>query len=258
MKDIFLRWLTGIVFFVLYAPIFVLIVYSFNSSSSRAVWSGFTLNWYFQLFRDTQVLHAAFNTLFIAICASTISAILGTLACAGLINSKKIFQSLVISLTNLPMVNPETVTGISLMLFFVSFFRLTGFLKPGMITLILAHSMFCAPYVFLSVLPKIKQITPQIPEAAQDLGCTPLQAFFKVLLPEIMPGIVTGVMMSFTMSIDDFTISYFTSGNIQTLPIIIYSMTRKSISPEINELSALLFVLLIILFLVINSRQIKE
>ncbi|MDR1240447.1 MAG: ABC transporter permease [Oscillospiraceae bacterium] len=258
MKDVFLRWFTGVVFFVLYAPIFVLIIYSFNSSSSRSVWGGFTLRWYFQLCRNTQVLRATLNTLVIATCASSFAAVLGTLACAGLVNSKKMLQNLVVSLTNLPMINPEIVTGISLMLFFVSFFRLTGFLKPGMITLILAHSMFCAPYVFLAVLPKIKQITPQIPEAAQDLGCTPLQAFFKVLLPEITPGIITGIMMSFTMSLDDFTISYFTSGNVQTLPIIIYSMTRRSISPEINALSALLFLLLIALFLIINLRQGKK
>ena len=161
------------------------------------------------------------------------------------------------NITNVPMVNPEIVTGISSMLFFVIIYRFTGLFKPGIFTLIITHSTFCAPYVFLSVFPKIKQVIPQIPEAAQDLGCTPFQAFYKVLLPEIMPGIISGLVMSFTMSIDDFTISYFTSGNIQTLPLSIYSMTKRSISPEINALSTVFFFTILILLVIINLRNEK-
>lgn len=155
------------------------------------------------------------------------------------------------------MVSPEIVTGVSSMLFFVMIYRLTGLFKPGMFTLVCAHSTFCSPYVFLSVFPKIKQVTPQISEAAQDLGCTPFQAFYKVILPQIMPGIVSGIVMSFTMSIDDFTISYFTSGNVQTLPLSIYSMTKKSVSPEINALSTVFFMSILILLIIINIRNEK-
>ena len=236
----------------MYIPIIMLIINSFNASRSRTTWGGFTLNWYKLLFKNSVILQSLENTIMIALISSLIAAVLGTLACVGMIYCKKFFKSALIHLNNIPMINPEIVMGISYMLFFVMVYKLTGFLKPGLLTLIIAHSTFCAPYVFLSVLPKIRQLTPQISEAAQDLGCTPFQAFYKVLLTQITPGIVTGIMMSFTMSIDDFTISYFTSGNVQTLPLAIYSMTRVSISPEINALSAIFFVTILFLLIIIN------
>jgi spermidine/putrescine transport system permease protein len=156
------------------------------------------------------------------------------------------------------MVNPDIVTGVSLMLLFVAAARFMGNVSLGMASLILSHITFCLPYVILSVMPKLRQMDPNLSEAAQDLGCTQTQAFFRVLLPEIMPGIVTGLIMAFTLSIDDFVVSYFTSGTTQTLPIFIYSMTRKRISPEINALSALLFAIIFLLLVVINVRTARE
>ncbi|MBR6725451.1 MAG: ABC transporter permease subunit, partial [Clostridia bacterium] len=150
---------------------------------------------------------------------------------------------------------PEIVTGVSLMLLFVFAYNTWGIFKPGIVTLILAHTTFCLPYVILSVLPKLRQINPHLYEAAQDLGCPPARAFVKVILPDIMPGVITGMIMAFTLSLDDFVISYFTSGTTQTLPIAIYSMTRKIVSPEINALSTILFVVVLILLIVVNIRQ---
>lgn len=252
MRKIIYKLFVSIIYLFLYTPIFILIGNSFNASRSRASWGGFTFHWYEILFRNSNILRALENTIIIALISSVISAILGTLACVGLVNSKKIFQNMMINLNNIPMMNPEIVIGISSMVFFVMVYRLTGFLKPGLFTLIISHSTFCTPYVFLSVLPKIKQVTPQISEAAQDLGCTPFQAFYKIILVQILPGIVTGIIMSLTMSIDDFTISYFTSGSVQTLPLAIYSMTRLSISPEINALSSIFFFTILILLVIIN------
>ena len=257
MKKSIYKCFISIIFLFLYSPIVLLIINSFNASKSRVTWGGFTFKWYKLLFNDSSILQAARNTILIAIIASVISTILGTLACIGLINSKKIWKLTFMNLTNVPMVNPEIVTGISSMLFFVMSYRLIGIFKPGLFTLILTHSTFCAPYVFLSVLPKIKQMPPQIFDAAQDLGCTSLQAFYRVVLPEIMPGIISGLFMSLTMSIDDFTISYFTSGNVQTLPLAIYSMTRKSISPEINALSTVFFLTILLLLIIINIKNEK-
>lgn len=162
------------------------------------------------------------------------------------------------NLTNLPMINPEIVTGVSLMLLFVFIYDKFGILKPGIITLILSHITFCLPYVVLSILPKLRQMDKNLYEAAIDLGCHPIRAFFKVVLPEIIPGIVSGMVLSFTLSIDDFVISYFTSGTTQTLPLAIYSMTRKIVSPEINALSTILFISVLVLLLLINVGQIKD
>lgn len=162
------------------------------------------------------------------------------------------------NVTNFPMVNPDIVTGVSLMLLFVAATRMLGGASLGMTSLILAHITFCLPYVILSVMPKLRQMDPNLSEAAQDLGCPPSSAFFRVVLPEIMPGIVTGMIMAFTFSIDDFVVSYFTSGTTQTLPIFIYSMTRKRVSPEINALSTLLFTIILLLLLVINTRTARD
>lgn len=249
-----------LIFLFLYAPIVVLIVFSFNDSTtmSRSVWSGFSIKWYLKLFQDGMLLSALRNTLVIAAVAALVSTVLGTAAAIGIGGMNKLMKRMVMDVTNLPMVNPEIVTGVSLMLLFVFVAKSMGNLTLGMFSLILAHITFCLPYVILSVLPKLRQMDPHLYEAAQDLGCSPIFAFFKVVLPEIMPGVVTGMIMAFTLSIDDFVISYFTSGTTQTLPIFIYSMTRKRISPEINALSTLLFGAIIVLLLIINFRQARD
>ena len=252
------RIYTFLIYLFLYAPIVVLIVFSFNNSKSRATWHGFTTKWYEQLFQNDEILTALTNTLLIAVVTAIVSTILGTMAAIGINSMNKWMRRIVMNVTRLPMINPEIVTGVSMLLLFVFISGSTGFLKPGMATLILAHITFCLPYVILSIMPKLRQMDPHLYEAAQDLGCAPLPAFFKVVLPEIMPGIVTGMMMAFTLSIDDFVISYFTAGTTQTLPIAIYSMTRKIVSPEINALSTLLFGAILILLIIINIRQIRD
>nr|WP_319488264.1 ABC transporter permease [uncultured Caproiciproducens sp.] len=254
------RIYTFLLFLFLYAPIFVLIVFSFNNSTtmSRSVWSGFSFKWYAQLIQDGMLLNALKNTLIIAVIAAVVSTVLGTAAAIGINGMNKWKKRMVMNVTNLPMVNPEIVTGVSLMLLFVFVAKSLGNVSLGMFSLIIAHITFCLPYVILSVMPKLRQMDSHLYEAAQDLGCSPIFAFFKVVLPEIMPGIVTGMIMAFTLSIDDFVISYFTSGTTQTLPIFIYSMTRKRISPEINALSTLLFGTIIVLLLIVNLRQSKD
>ncbi len=251
---------TALIFLFLYAPIFVLIVFSFNDTetSSRTVFSGFTLRWYERLFQDRYILEALLNTLIIAVVAALVSTVLGTMAAVGINSMKRLPRKLMMNITNFPMVNPEIVTGVSMMLLFVAATKAMGGRDLGMVSLIIAHVTFCLPYVILSVLPKLRQMNPNLYEAAQDLGCPPIRAFFKVVLPEIMPGIVTGMIMAFTLSIDDFVISYFTSGTTQTLPIYIYSMTRKRISPEINALSTVLFLCILVLLIIINVRQAQD
>ena len=211
-----------------------------------------------RLFEDKQILNALSNTIIIAIVSAAVATIIGTIAAIGIMSLNKHLKKIFMNITNLPMANPEIVTGVSLMLLFVFLFEKFNLFKPGMLTLILAHTTFCLPYVILSVMPKLRQMDSHLYEAAQDLGCTPFKAFVKVVIPEIMPGIITGVMMSFTLSIDDFVISYFVSGTTQTLPIAIYSMTRKIVSPEINALSTILFLTVLVLLVLINLRQIKD
>lgn len=247
-----------IIFIFLYAPIIVLIIFSFNNSKSRVSWSGFTLKWYKKLFEDEQILRALSNTLIIAILSAIVATIIGTIAAIGIMSLNKWSKRIIMDITNIPIANPEIVTGVSLMLLFVFLYEKFNILKPGIGTLILAHTTFCLPYVVLSIMPKLRQTDSHLYEAAQDLGCTPIKSFFKVVLPEIMPGIVTGMIMAFTLSIDDFVISYFVSGTTQTLPISIYSMTRKIVSPEINALSTILFIVVLILLVTINIRQIND
>lgn len=242
----------------LYLPIFVLMIFSFNNSKSRVIWSGFTFKWYFRLFENQEILSAFYNTLIIAGVSSLLATVLGLVASIGIVRSKKITRSAVMSLTNIPLINPEIVTGISLMLMFVFLYNNLGIFKPGLFTLICAHTTFCLPYTILSIMPKLRQMDSNIYEAAQDLGCNSAQAFFKVVLPQIIPGVITGLIISFTMSIDDFVISYFTGGTTQTLPITVYSMTRKIVSPEINALSSLLFLVVFALLLIINLRKEKD
>lgn len=247
-----------LIYIFLYAPIAVLIIFSFNKSKSRSVFTGFTLKWYAQLFSNKEVLLALANTFIIALIAAFAATLIGTMAAMTVNSSNKWTGKIILNLSNLPMMNPEIVTGVSLMLLFVIISSTFGILSPGFPTLILSHITFCVPYVMLSVAPKFRQMDKNIYEAALDLGCNKMQAFIKVVLPQISSGIVTGAILSFTISIDDFVISYFTSGTVQTLPITIYSMTRKIISPEINALSTLLFGIVLLLLLIVNMRRSKE
>lgn len=250
----------SLIYLFLYAPIFVLIIYSFNDTQTggRTTWGGFTLKWYQKLFEDRLIMEALRNTLIIAVVSALIATALGTLAAVGINSMKKLSRKVVMNVTNLPMINPDIVTGVSMMLLFVFAVNLMGNRSLGMMSLIMAHITFSLPYVILSVLPKLKQMDANLYEAAQDLGCTPARAFFKVVFPQIVSGVVTGGIMAFTLSIDDFVISYFTSGTTQTLPIYIYSMTRKRISPEINALSTVLFGVVLVLLIIINFRQKRD
>ncbi len=257
------KFYMGIIFTFLYAPIIVMIAFSFNDSKSRSVWSGFTFGWYEKLLSDDSIISALKTTLIVAVVASFFATIIGTLAAIGISAMKNKLRSIVMIATNIPMVNPEIVTGISLMLLFVSIFGVLAKigieLEFGMLTLILSHISFNIPYVILSVLPKLRQMNKHTYEAALDLGCHPFKAFFKVVLPEIMPGITTGMLMAFTLSLDDFVISYCTSGtSAQTLSVLIYSMTRKSVNPKINALSALMFITVFVLMLIVNIRQMQD
>lgn len=248
----------GLILMFLYVPIFVLIVFSFNETKSRSVFSGFTLDWYARLFNNDIIISSLINTIIIAILASIISTILGTLAAIGINSMKKVPKALVMNVTNMPIINPEIVTGVSLMLLFV-FFAARMNVEFGFVTLLIAHITFDVPYVILNIMPKFKQMDPNLFEAAQDLGCSPLQAFRKVILPEIMPGVISGFLMAFTYSLDDFVISYFTTGSTsQTLPITIYSMTRRKISPEINALSTLIFIAVVVILIVKNIIENKQ
>lgn len=242
----------ALVLLFLYIPIFVLIVFSFNSTKSRSVFSEFTFDWYIKLFQNELIMKSLFNTIIVAVIASISATILGTAAAIGINAMKKTPKAIVMNVTNLPVINPEIVMGVSLMLLFVTFTARMN-LEFGFVTLIIAHITFDVPYVILNIMPKFRQMNPHLYEAAQDLGCGPVSAFFKVVLPEIMPGVVSGFLMSFTFSLDDFIVSYFTSGSTsQTLPITIYSMTRRKVSPEINALSTIIFVVVLIVLVVKN------
>ena len=245
----------------LYVPIFVLIVYSFNTTKSRTVFEGFTFDWYIRLFQNELILTSLRNTVIISVIASVVATILGTAAAIGINSMRKVPKALVMNVTNIPIINPEIVTGVSLMLLFVFFAARMNF-NFGFTTLIIAHITFDVPYVILNIMPKFRQMNPNLYEAAQDLGCNSFQAFFKVVLPEIMPGIVSGFLMSFTFSLDDFVVSYFTSGaTSQTLPITIYSMTRRKVSPEINALSTIIFLIVVVVLIaknIIENRSVKE
>ncbi|MBQ8552353.1 MAG: ABC transporter permease [Clostridia bacterium] len=254
MRKITSKLYIALVFLFLYAPIFVLIAYSFNESKSRTVWTGFTFDWYVKLFNNEVILKSLANTLIIALIAAVVSTILGTLAAIGIYNMKKWLRTAIVNITYIPIMNSEMVTGVSLMLLFVALN-----IDLGYFTLILAHITFCVPYVILNVLPKLRQMNHNLYDAALDLGCNPIQAFRHVIVPEIMPGIVTGFLMSLTYSIDDFIISYFTTGaNSQTLPITIYSMTRRKVSPEVNALSAIIFVVVLLILLIMNFKDIRD
>ena len=249
------RIYTALMMIFLFAPIAILLVFSFNSAKSLSVFDHFSVYWYRELFRDTETLKAVRNTLVLAVSAALISTVMGTAAAVGINRMRnKVLRQAMDSVTNIPMINPDIITGISLMLMFVFVGRLFGAatsLNFG--TMLIAHITFCLPYVILQVLPKLQQMDRALPEAAMDLGCTPLRAFFKAELPEIMPGVVTGLIMAFTLSLDDFVISYFTSGNgFQTLPIRIYNMTKKTVTPKMYALATIIFFVILTLLLVSN------
>ena len=251
-----------LVFLFLYLPIFVLIVFSFNASKSRSVWSGFTLDWYKELFQNSMILDALWVTLAVSILAAVISTIIGTAAAIGF------SRTVVTTINNIPLTNADIITGVSMMLFFVLAVNVfNGTLGAalgikwnlGFVTLLIAHLTFDIPHVILCVMPKLQQLDPNIYEAAQDLGAPGFLAFRKVILPEIMPGVINGLLIAFTMSIDDFVISYFTAGStFSTLSMVIYSMAKKRVSPEINALSTLLFVVVVTLLVIVNVRQTRQ
>ena len=249
------RIYTALIFIFLFAPILILLVFSFNEAKSLSVFSGFSLKWYRELFRDDETLKAVRNTLILAISAALISTVMGTAAAVGINKLRNRFARAALdTATDIPMTNPDIITGISLMLMFVFIGSRIGLATSlSFATMLIAHITFCLPYVILQVLPKLQQIDRSLPEAAMDLGCTPSRAFFLVELPEIMPGILTGLIMSFTLSLDDFVISYFTQGNgFQTLPIRIYNMTKKTVTPKMYALATIIFFVILLLLMVSN------
>jgi len=246
---------TALIMIFLFAPMVILLVFSFNEAKSLSVFSGFSLKWYRELFRDEETLKAVVNTLVLAVLAALISTVMGTAAAVGMNRLRsRVLRTAMDSVTNIPMINPDIITGISLMLMFVFVGRLFGAATSlNFATMLLAHITFCLPYVILQVLPKLQQMDKALPEAAMDLGCTPFRAFFKAELPEIMPGVITGMIMAFTLSLDDFVISYFTSGNgFQTLPIRIYNMTKKTVTPKMYALATIIFFVILTLLLISN------
>lgn len=250
--------LNVLVFLFLYLPIAVLIIFSFNDSKSRTVWSGFSLHWYEELFHDEEILSAFSTTITVSVLAAVIATVLGTAAAIGFHSMKRKPRHLLMTINNIPMTNADIITGVSLMLLFVFTGNLLGF-SLGFGTLLVAHITFNIPYVVLAVLPKLRQLNPNLGEAAMDLGATPWQAFWKVLMPELRPGILNGLLIAFTLSIDDFVISYFTAGSeVATLAMQIYAMTRKRISPEVNALSTILFVTVLTLLLIVNFREMHQ
>jgi len=263
------RTYVGVIIAFLYFPILVLIVYSFNESKSRSFFTGFTLNWYRQLFTNELIISSMRTTLIIALISSVIATVIGTAAAIGISNMKKLSRAVVMNMTYVPIINPEIVTGVSLMLLFglfIGFFKRFGEatgvnigFEFGFSTLALAHITFNIPYVILNVMPKLRQMDKNVYEAALDLGCNEWQAFIRVVLPDIMPGIVAGFLTSVTMSLDDFIISYFVCGpTSQTLPITIFSMTRRKVSPEINALSSIIFVVVLGALLTVNLHDARR
>ena len=247
MKKLFEKIYLAIILIFMYAPILTLIVLSFNSSKSRARWGGFTLKWYVNLLEDEAVSSALFNTLAIAVLATVFSTIIGTFTCIAMIGLSKKLRSIIMAITNIPMINADIVTGISLMLLFRFLHIGSGFL-----TILLAHITFNIPFVMLSVMPRVKNMNFYVYEAALDLGASPLYAFFKTILPELMPGIISGALMAFTMSLDDFIITYFTKGaGFETLSTLIYNEVKRGIQPEIYALSAIIFVVVLTLLLIV-------
>ena len=272
----FNRVFTVLVFAFLYAPILLLIIFSFNEGNSNTVWTGFSLHWYKELFQNRLIMRSVYTTLLVSVLATLVATIGGTFAAIGFYALRRRERAALNTVNNIPMMNADIVTGVAMCLFFVAFFNCWGELAAwinhvqdvfevperltlGFGTLLIAHITFNIPYVILSVGPKLRQMDKNLIDAAQDLGCTWFQAFFKVMLPEIKPGIVSGALTAFTMSIDDFIISYFTAGSSSsTLAMTIYGMTKKRVTPEINAISTLLFVAVLILLVITNIREASQ
>ena len=268
------RLFMGLVFLFLYAPILLLIIFSFNAGNSSVVWKGFSLRWYVELFQDRVVMSSVYTTLLVSLLATIIATVAGTFAAIGFFTMDRRLRRPLMVVNDIPMMNADIVTGVSLCLFFVAAFagwngfvtwmensyRLTApRLYLGFGTLLLAHISFNIPYVILNVTPKLRQMDKNLIDAAQDLGCTWMQAFWKVVVPEIKPGIISGALIAFTMSIDDFVISYFTAGSAtSTLAMTIYGMTKKRVSPEINAISTLLFAAVLALLIIVNVREARQ
>ena len=275
------RIFMALVFLFLYAPIFLLIIFSFNDGNSNVVWQGFSLRWYTELFQDRAIMQSFTTTILVSLLATIIATVAGTFAAVGFYSMRRRTRGVLMSLNNIPMTNADIVTGVSLCLLFVAVFggwnalaenyrftinwfgdvyRITlPRLSLGFGTMLIAHITFNIPYVILSVGPKLRQMDRNLVDAAQDLGCTWMGAFFKVILPEIKPGIISGALIAFTMSVDDFVISYFTAGSsVSTLSMEVYSMARRRISPEINAISTLLFVVVVLLLAINNIREARQ
>ena len=270
------RFLIGLMFLFLYLPILLLIIFSFNAGDSSAVWRGFSLHWYSELFHNRLIMESLYSTLLVSLLATVISTAAGTFAAIGLYSLSRRKRDALLVVNNIPMMNADIVTGVSLCLFFVAFFQGWGsfarwvngmqgaFQLPtrltlGFGTLLLAHIAFNIPYVILNVAPRLRQMDKNLVDAAQDLGCTWMQAFWRVILPEIKPGIVSGALIAFTMSVDDFVISYFTAGSsTSTLAMAIYGMTKRRITPEINAVSTLLFLTVLLLLVIVNVREARQ
>ena len=254
MTKIAKRIYVVLIFIFLYAPIATLIVLSFNASKTRAKWGGFTFKWYGALFQNEDIMEALYTTLLIALISSIIATIIGTIACIAINNMKRRTRSVLLGITNIPMLNADIVTGISLMLLFLSF----G-LRFGFGTILLSHITFNIPYVILSVMPRMKSTNRSTFEAALDLGASHIYAFFKVILPDLLPGILSGFLMAFTMSLDDFIITHFTKGpGIDTLSTKIYTEVKKGIKPEMYALSTIIFTTVLLLLLLVNRPTKKD
>ncbi|HMM31085.1 MAG TPA: ABC transporter permease [Clostridia bacterium] len=253
LKSFFKGTYLALMLLFLYAPIAVLMVFSFNDSKTMGNWKGFSLRWYEALLSDATLMNALWVTLSVAIISATVATVIGTFAAIGLHSMKKAPRAVVENISQVPVVNPDLVTGISFMMLF-AFIGLTG----GYTRMLIAHITFNIPYVIFSVLPKLRQSSNSLYEAAMDLGCTPWMALRKVVIPDIMPGIVSGFILAFTMSLDDFVVSWFATDGIQNLSIYIYSIARRGISPKINALSTLMFVAVVTLLLIVNLKSIRE
>lgn len=248
MKKIFRKLYLGLILIFFYLPILYTIIFSFNSSKSLTKFSGFSMRWYERMFESRSMMEAIWYTFLIAILATIISTIIGTIAAIGLSKSKKIVSMIVEQVNNLSIMNPEIVTAIGMLMLFSSF----KVIEKGFMTLLLAHVAFCTPYVMLSVTPKLRSLDPNLAEAALDLGATPWQALIKVIVPQILPGIVSGALIAFTMSIDDFVISYFVTGNgVSNISILVYSMSKR-INPSINAISTLVIIIITAVLILIN------
>ncbi len=255
------RVYTALIFILIYAPLAVMILFSFNSTSSTSVFAGLSFKWYRELFSNSDTLEALKNTLLLAFVSSIAATLLGTVAAVGIYRMRsRVTREIIKSVTNIPMMNPDIVTGVSLMLLFVFVGRLLGRTNTlSFWTLLISHITFNLPYVILNVLPKLRQTDRHLHEAALDLGCSPIEAFMKVTLPSIRSGIVSGLLMAFTLSLDDFIISYYTVGaDFQTLPLKIYAMTKKTVKPDMYALSSVIFFTILILLMLINMAGMRS